>query len=272
MAVSKREFDAYVRRLAALDRGSRAAVATLWPKLDHTDMESLRADLERYLPTLAHRLGKVAAAAAVSFYATARSASRTRGDYVPESAKGALWRVDRGISYAMGGAMPEASAPAFLTSTVGGVVSDYANATIAANAEADRFCSGYQSVPTSDNPCAFCIIKALNTWDYHMYGGERLLHEVDSDAWHDNCSCKLIPVWEDSPEWTVEQFRGYEAAYRDASDAVYGGDMPDELRERIDAARERHAADVDAGRSSKKWSALNEVTIAMRYQSENGMH
>ena len=268
MAVTRRQFDAYARRNATIGANVKKAIDRIWDQLDKSSMEALVNDLAIYLPLVADKFGKVAAVAAAEFYDASRKASKARGSYTATTATGALWKVNRDVTYAVGEDFA-GDVKAFLTQSVQGVVRDYGRETIRENSRQDRWASGYNSVPTSGNPCAMCVIKALGS--YRKYDGEFLHEEITQDAWHLNCSCELIPVFEDSPHWVEGQYDEYYGQYDKAAKLVRSGDLPEDLQKRIDDAKEQHAKLVADGKSDKKWSSFNEITIAMRYQNE-GMH
>lgn len=268
MAVTRKQFDAYARRNKQIDAGVKRAIDSIWGKLDTSSMESLLLDLSIYLPLIAEKFGAVSATVAAEFYDASRKASKAKGSYTATTATAATWKIDRDIKYATGGEFA-GDIKSFLTSTVQGVVHDYGRQTIAENSDADSWSDGYTSMPTSDNPCAFCQIKSMaSMWNYD---GGKLEEEITEDAWHDNCSCELVPTFRDHPSWMVERCKGYEDNYYDAANLIRSGDVPEDLQARIDAAKEQHAKLVAEGKSDKKWSSFNEITIAMRYQNE-GMH
>lgn len=208
--ITRKQFDAYARRNMTIDANVKKAIDHIWSQLDTSDMESLLLDLSLYLPLVAEKFGAVAAVAAAEFYDESRAASKAKGRYRATTAKGALWKVDRDVKYAASGSFAYADVKAFLTETVQGVVRDYGRQTIAENSRMDAWSDGYCSVPTSDNPCAFCIIKALGSpGGMRKYHDEVLRDEVFEDAWHDNCSCILQPTWEESPYWLDGQYDDY---------------------------------------------------------------
>lgn len=268
MAVTRAQFDAYARRNAAIDANVKKAVDRIWGQLDTSSMEALLGDLATYLPLVAEKFGKVSALTAAEFYDLGRNAASAGGAYEATTAAGALWMVDRDLMFVASGGF-DGDVRSFLTQSVQGVVRDYGRRTIAENSAADHWCDGYTSMPTSDNPCAFCQIKSMAS--FWNYGGRKLEEEVTEDAWHANCSCVLVPTFSDKPPWVVDACKGYEDNYNDAAELIRSGDMPEDLQARIDAAREQHAKLVAEGKSDKRWSSFNEITIAMRYQNE-GMH
>ena len=212
MPVTKKAFLAYARRNKTIEKGVERAIDQIWPMLDATSMETLANDLAIYLPLLGEKFGKVAATAAAEFYDEMRAAERVKGSYKATTAKGKLWKVERDIAYATGDDFAYESVKDFLTASVQAAVKDYGRETIAHNTRSDEWADGYNSVPTSENPCVFCIMKALGS--YRKYDGEFLDVEIDQDAWHDNCSCELIPVWKETPHWVEGQYDEYWDMYQ----------------------------------------------------------
>lgn len=211
MSMSRAEFDAYARRTKALDAASRRAVDRLWPLLDSSSNETLLRDLSVYLPQVADKIGRVAAVNAAEFYDAARAASRARGGYEAVTFQGGLWRVERDVTYALSDEFAYSDPAEFLKACVESTVRDYGRATVAGNAGRDPGCTGYISMPTGDNPCAFCIMKSLGT--YRNYDGQRLTEEVSGDAWHDNCTCELTPIFDGIPDWASERMDEYGEMY-----------------------------------------------------------
>lgn len=215
MAVTRKQFDAYAKRNATIDAAVGRAIDSIWEQLDKSSLESLMLDLSIYLPLVAEKFGKVAAVAAAEFYDMSRSSAKAKGRYTATTASGALWKVERDIKYATGENFAYNDVKAFLTSSVQGVVRDYGRQTIIDNTKADRWCEGYCSIPTSDDPCVFCIIKALGSpGGNYRYRGEVLRDEVYEDAWHDNCTCILEPMWGDSPNWVEGKYDEYWDMYQ----------------------------------------------------------
>lgn len=209
---------AYARQKLKIDRAIEAAIDELWDILDTSDFAALQTDLALYLPLIADQYGKACAVAAADFYDGARKAAKVRGTYTASTEKGALWHVDRDVKYAFGDAFAYSSQKAFLTESVKQTARDYGHATIASNSDRDPFCDGYCSVPTNDDPCVFCIMKALGT--FKNYNDEKLEVEITEDAWHDGCKCELIPVWKDTPNWIEGDYERYESMYKAGREAA----------------------------------------------------
>lgn len=127
---------------------------------------------------------------------------------------------------------------------------------------------GYARVTTSENPCAFCVLMASQGF---VYKSERTaLQDKHGEKYHDDCSCIAVPFSKaEEIEGYGDALAGHERAYRDADNMRRYGDMPEELRERIDKAREDHEARYAAGLTKSRWDpTLNENAIIMRWQNE----
>ena len=209
--MNRREFDAYARRNRTIDAGARRAFDALWTSLGVEDVASSQEALARYMTPLADRLGKVSALNAAEFYDSCRASGKARGAYEAVTAQGRLWHVERDIAYAASAEFAYEDPAAFLRMCLESTVRDYGRETILFNADRDPQCTGYMSMPTGDDPCAFCIIKALGT--YWNYQGRRLTEEISDDAWHANCTCELTPIFDDIPDWASERMDEYGEMY-----------------------------------------------------------
>ena len=263
MAVSKNVYDRYADAMQLVSDKGKAELMRILPTLNTSSDDAFLADLQRVVPPLVTKYGRVSALLSARFYDRARRAAGGGDDYVATTFGGEkLEEVDRAVIYAATGGMALETVPSFLTGVVDMGIKSYGRETQIGNADIDPFCEGYESIPGA-NPCAFCIIKALNTWNYHNYQGQRLEEEISDDAWHANCNCQLLPIFRDDEQPDLVDFDEMYQAYDDAAQAVYSGDMPDELKERIEKAKEAN----EANDGTAKWSTLNEITIAMRYQN-----
>jgi len=87
-----------------------------------------------------------------------------------------------------------------------------------------------------------------------------------------NCDCRVIPSWSD--EVVIEGYEqskaSYKAFYDKCEEMRVNDDMPEELRLRIAAAKNKHDADYKAGRTKNKWTTINELTIIARYLFPQG--
>jgi len=114
--------------------------------------------------------------------------------------------------------------------------------------------------------CAFCMMLASR-------GAVYLSRESAlSRKFHDDCDCVVLPFADSGDISGYESaLRHYNSVYYSARSAIENGELPDELNERIEKARERHNARYEAGEVSEPWQSVNEITMVMRWQNP-GMH
>lgn len=250
--VTEEDYRRFVARIDALSAATKKALLSMWPRLDRSSMDALAESLKRYMPSLVDRLGKVAALAAAEYYDAARAG--VGGDYSATTAGGSkLYEVERDIGYATATAFTAdaltdsaqmSAMVSFLAGTADRVVKSYSRETLQANGDADEWCLGYYSVPSAGCSCAFCMMKSLQ--GYRNYMGEKLEHRVEGDAWHDHCSCQLVPRFDRRDDWTVERVKSYGAAYdagvAHAVETVSGGDWSKPLKHQDVLAGMRQAS------------------------------
>ena len=136
------------------------------------------------------------------------------------------------------------------------------------DAEFMRRC-GYARV-TAGDPCAFCVLLASQGFVYKSERSATRAVNKHGDKYHPDCQCVAVPF---SKAGEIDGYGDllsqHERAYREADSLRRGGDLPDELRERIDAARAKHEARLAAGLTGMQWDpTLNENAIIMRWQNE----
>lgn len=114
--------------------------------------------------------------------------------------------------------------------------------------------------------CAFCTMLASR-------GAVYLSRESALSAkFHDDCDCVVLPFSDAGDISGYEgALRGYNAAYYGARSAIENDELPDELRERIAEAKERHNERYEAGEVGEPWQQFNETLMVMRWQNP-GMH
>ena len=116
---------------------------------------------------------------------------------------------------------------------------------------------GYARVPVGDT-CAYCIMLASRGFDYWT---EKTARAAD----HPGCNCVIIPFHEASTIPGYEdKLASYREQYAEARQAVR--DPSPELQARIDIARHNHEVAYANGETTTRWSQMNEIAIAMRYQ------
>lgn len=245
---SEASFNIYRSRKRALLDKVAPAVNELWDYIDENGLDVEDA-LTVYLPLIADRYGKAAAVMAADYFDECRLAANVLGCYAAITATGALWKVERDVKYALGEDFAYSNVRDFLISSVTSCVEDYGRQTIMDNSERDSSCGGYVSIPGA-NPCAFCVIKAINAWAYYNYNGEKLETEINSDAWHDNCTCTLQPLWDDAPTFVEDRMGEFQQMYEAGREAAY------------------ETLDLDPTGAL----SLEQVTMGMRIANENINH
>lgn len=132
----------------------------------------------------------------------------------------------------------------------------------------------YARVPVGET-CAWCIMLAsLGAWytSYESAGG------LDPDHYHAHCDCVVVPYADpdDIPGYASSLGR-YRAMYYTADEyrqnVRRGNDAyPEDLRERIERAKERHLRLEDSGYYKEGFTDYNETLIVMRYQNPELTH
>lgn len=122
-----------------------------------------------------------------------------------------------------------------------------------ANGQIDPRDVRYARVPMGERTCAWCL--ALAGLGFHYMSEESASHT------HAGCDCKVVPVIGEGSV-SVEEYEpeDYADVWRDATQRLRDGDVPQELRDRIDHAKRLHSS-----RTSEPWTPFNEQLIAMRY-------
>lgn len=134
----------------------------------------------------------------------------------------------------------------------------------ASNAKNDQLRPKWAVVPAGDETCPFCIILASRGF---VYGSEEMASHT-----HENCECRIMPSWSDDPliEGYKKKLGAYQAFYDEAEQMRNNPDMPEDLRLRIAAARNKHNRDYELGLVKRKWGSVNELTIIARYLHPDG--
>lgn len=125
----------------------------------------------------------------------------------------------------------------------------------------------WSRVPVGDT-CAWCLMLASQgAW----YLSEKSALGESSDHYHDGCNC--IAVYHADAESIAgyDNFSDYKRMYYDVENMRVSNQKgiepyPDELQERINAAKAAHMARQDAGETDKPWTVYNEDLIVMRYK------
>ena len=129
------------------------------------------------------------------------------------------------------------------------------NETIRLNAVGDPARPKFAIVP-SPSACVFCLMRASNGYTYPSTAN------VES---HNHCKCQAVPVFGNT---TIQGYhpKEYADGYDDARQAFEDGDYSEEMRLRIEAAREKHEEAYRRGETSKKWDDTNAILMIWREQ------
>ena len=134
------------------------------------------------------------------------------------------------------------------------------NETVRRNAIKDPAKPLYAIVP-NPNACPFCLMVASNGYIYPDSA------EAQQHRPHENCSCTAAQVYGKGKIQGYDP-KKYAARYEAARDAYQSGDYPDELRDRINAARERHNEKYARGELQEPWRDYNAYMMVWRYQDK----
>ena len=147
---------------------------------------------------------------------------------------------------------------------------DYTSNTVQRRAKPAADEIGYARVPSSLNPCAFCVMLASRGF---VYRSEYTATKTKSGGrYHEHCSCKAVPFFDaGSIVGYGKKLDAYYGMYSDARSMWQSNSMPDELKDRIRTAKAEHEEKIRNGQAWDKWSDDNEITIVMRWQNP-GMH
>ena len=134
---------------------------------------------------------------------------------------------------------------------VDSLVSMYPRRTMELNAHRDKACKGFQVVPSGLHTCSFCTMQA----------GRGIIYDHDlknmRQPYHANCHCQPIPIFKGLPDWFNESH--YSSIYHRAAEAYRSGNIPDDLRERIESEK---------AAKGKDYNDTNAIMAVMRYQNE----
>lgn len=162
---------------------ARNELAGWWATVDKSDLNKLRAEVERFFPLLVESYGEVAATAAADWYDVIY---RER----PKMAAGlgneeiARARARWAIGKAWEGNAPQALAT--LQLVTGEMVRQFGRDTVQASAGANK--RMYARVPSGSDTCAFCLTLASRGFAYHSAGDAGEMRKF-----HGDCDCEIVP-------------------------------------------------------------------------------
>jgi len=149
-----------------------------------------------------------------------------------------------------GGRMAQPDAKSSMTSKAGECVISAADETIVGNMPAGTI---YTRV-AAPGACAFCTMAAAEL---------KVTKKGDRPHFHDGCRCVTVPATR------PDQIAGYErrfdechGMYERARDDLKAGNVPEELKRRIEDARAAHYE-----RTDEPWTSANSILIVMREQN-----
>lgn len=122
-------------------------------------------------------------------------------------------------------------------------------------------------VPVGDT-CAWCLMLASQgAW----YVSEKTALGESSGHYHDGCNCIAVYHADANSINGYSKLADYKRMYYDAENTRMANasgrePYPEELQERIDAAKAAHREKYDDGLTNEKWTRYNEDMIVMRYK------
>lgn len=161
----------------------------------------------------------------------------------------------------------------FLQNVINDSIRETGSANLWRDYERGMVAGKWARVPVGET-CAWCLMLASQgAW----YLTKESALGKESGHYHDGCNC--IAVYHSDPDDipNYSKLAQYKKMYYDAENTRVKGDYSDDLRDRINRAKENHAKavkDYEEGitdKEPKPWTKYNETLIIMRYQNE-GLH
>ena len=247
--------DAFARQVDGLSAGARRQLASQLADVDVYDYERIAAIMR----DVCGPYTDMSAALAARFYDGIREAAGAPGEFHAEADSGYDPQKLTAAAKAVAAESAAGGGEAALASLMGAVadreINNASRECVRRNAKRDPAKPRCASVPTGSNPCEWCVMRASAGFVYAQASGS-----------HKNCRCRLVPGFDGSAKVEGYDQSRYERMYYDAADAWRKGDIPDELNERIAAAKERHERDLKTGRATKEWDDTNAILMVMREQ------
>ena len=241
--------EAYARTLKDLDEVSRSLLVDSLANVDLNDRKAVTATVKAVCRTS----GEAATQLSAQFY-RGMSVLQTGVDpqtkiryvYDPDATEAALDAI-------MGGDDDDATLVSKIAERVSYETNRAAKVGSWRAGQEDGREVRYARVPMGAETCAWCLMTSGLGFHY--------MSEESASHTHAHCDCEIICSI-GKGDVTID---GYDSTvgrdmWRDAAKRLRSGDVPPELRQRIQTAKERHAS-----RTDKKWKPVNEELIAMRY-------
>lgn len=263
MQVSAAEVRRYSDAIGALqDAGTKAIgvrvrLADLERRILDGDEDAPR-EAASIMADFARTLHEHGSAIACEYYDSLRRQAKPGGTYAATQAE--FTDDDESSAYAAGQAIAEdyTEDGQPLAKALGTAASRYAQdsftRTVRRNCRRDPAKPRFVIVP-NPGACAFCQMRA----------SQALRYKSEPAPSHGGCRCAATAVFGNS------KIEGYDpdeslALYDEAASTYRSGDISDELKERISAAKAAHAEAYRNGETSKRWDSSNAILMVMREQ------
>ena len=250
--------------VSTVSETAKSEFLRLAASVDFADWTSAAESLRRIVEGIVNEYGLAASELGAQWYEYCRSLS-IAGGYTAKVSdverSHVIHDANKQIDKLFEGKAGKRTLVSMLSNVVSNTVYNQARETIFDNLEAEAGSSysrdsaafrkkiGY-GIVTAPKACAFCIVLASRGYVYRS----------DDVSFHEHCKCVPVPFCD------TRQISGYDKileAHREKYDAAekvrMSGDMPEELRAQIQAAKDSHEGE---------WTNLNETLIIMRYQNE----
>ena len=235
MQISQAYIAQFVARMDALNKAagrtvlSETAKADLQRRLEEAEeyaYDEVVGIMRRTVPAYS----RLAAAMTCEFYDGIREASDVKGSFAASMYDGCDEAEVTHAARAVASEVAKGTATKPLASLLADTVSRYtrksSNETVRRNAMRDPSKPRYAVVP-GPGACAFCLLIASNGYTSPKERGGN---------YHNHCNCQAVQVYDG------QKVQGYDpemyyGQYTEARDALASGDIPDELKERIERER-----------------------------------
>lgn len=244
--VSRAYIEQFAQQNTVLTEAMKNQLAQMLDGIDTSQRETIRSIVYYVLKPYTD----IAASLAARFYNGIRQASGVPNDY-EATAQGSFdrgfldQRTDEVLDEVEQGrnTVPRDE---LLGNMAGAFVKDASDNSIRINARKDPAKPRYAIVPNG-KACAFCVMRA--SLGYH-YPDKTAIRS------HHACTCVATPVFRGAK---VEGYdpQGYLDQYEQAAKALKSGDLPDEIKERLEVQKAEKGRDFDR---------TKQILLVMRYQ------
>ena len=162
---------------------ARNELAGWWATIDKSDLNALRAEVERFFPMLIEDYGEVASTAAADWYdqiyrERPRLSQMRNEDIARARARWALGHAFQGDPDAAIGALKVVAAE---------MVREFGRDTIISSAGLNKRMFG--RVPAGSDPCAWCLMLASRGFAYHSEEDAKPMRK----SHYGECNCEVVP-------------------------------------------------------------------------------